>query len=991
MHIAQQWTLETRRFPSFHDFFSFPIVFRFFLFCLLSLSSSLVSAHTAKQLSDYYTSVWTTSNGLPHNSINDIAQTTDGYMWFATWEGVVRFNGKDFELFNRSPKTHMADSASRSLFASNNNRLWVGGARGSVAERLGFEWIGQPSSASLVTGMLVDRHHNLWLSIIGKGVYVRHFIAHGQYQPEQMVIEDTNAYGIVEADNGDIYSATDAGVYLYRDGKVGLLPNQPFKHANSVSSKNNQLFVASDNGAWIWNGVRWINIDPQLAQYDLTLVKQDSDGAFWIGTVNHGLLRKQVGRSLESFPASSFLSHHRILSWFQDQDDNIWVGTANGLANIRHAPFINIDSSNGLIGNYVRTALALDDHQLLVGSATGLSLVSRGKASDAVKPSFQDKLSVLALAKDQQGGVWVGTHAHGVMHWQNNQLSPYMSLAQGLPSEEVRAILPDSQGNLWIGTMRGLAKRTPVGKVTIYTKAQGLPGNFIMALAEDETGKIWVGTGVGGAYIEKGVVHSLDLTPLDEAQYVFDFYVEHGFVWMATDRGIIRYRQQDGTLANIGRANGLPIDKFFQFKRQGDKVWLTSNMGVWLLSYQQVVAIADGKEKHLDYQHFDVTDGMGSTQANGGSNPASAVSGERFYVATANGLSFISLHALEQSMSVKTLPVVIENVAADGQIFNPDVQHTIAAGTNRMSFSYIGLSFVSASSLEYQTKLVGFEKQWTHRGRDTYTEYTNLPPGHYEFMVRARYPYQQWNNETAVYAFDIEPLLWQRASVRTGLGLLLILAIYSLMRWRVNQLKRSEENLIHLVGEKTAELREQAERFKQLSNEDALTGLYNRRAFNTQIEKRFKHAKSVHQSIFLAIIDIDHFKAINDTYNHLRGDQVLARVASLLSEHAQSPELVARWGGEEFTVLFKGNEQEATVFFEQLRGKVARVDFSDVCVGLGVTVSIGVASSDDVNHYSSLVIFADEALLKAKCDGRNQVIFHQTHLQAVVSEGETVG
>ncbi|WP_319023948.1 ligand-binding sensor domain-containing protein [Vibrio navarrensis] len=154
---------------------------------ILMLTASLSTSLFAQplRLSDYFSETWSSNQGLPHNSINAIAQTQDGYLWFATWEGVARYNGLNFKRFDRNPQTHMLDSGTRSLAADSANRLWVGGARGSLALRQGYTWHAQTPLPSLVNFILVDLQQNLWFAIEGKGVVFRPHLNDGRYGEDQ--------------------------------------------------------------------------------------------------------------------------------------------------------------------------------------------------------------------------------------------------------------------------------------------------------------------------------------------------------------------------------------------------------------------------------------------------------------------------------------------------------------------------------------------------------------------------------------------------------------------------------------------------------------------------------------------------------------------------------------------------------------------------------------------------------------------------------------
>ncbi|MGC9553479.1 GGDEF domain-containing protein, partial [Vibrio metoecus] len=358
----------------------------------------------------------------------------------------------------------------------------------------------------------------------------------------------------------------------------------------------------------------------------------------------------------------------------------------------------------------------------------------------------------------------------------------------------------------------------------------------------------------------------------------------------------------------------------------------------------------------------------------GGTNPASATlpSGELFF-ATAKGVASIEVKRLQQ-LSELRLPVVIESVSFDSESINPETQHIAAAGTNRVSFNYVGLGFVMSERLQYRTKLEGFDQNWSYRGQTTLAEYTNLAPGNYQFFVSARYPYGEWNDATYVYRFTIEPHFWQRKEVIVLAGMLVLAFAVSLVMWRIRALKRRELYLVEQVALQTHKLRLQAEKFEKLSKEDELTGLANRRAFDLYLKQAFSRTDNPPQQVSIALLDIDHFKQINDRYSHIIGDQAIIAVSQQLLEYVGDKKRVARWGGEEFTILFFGEPKNAWSYFEHLRRNIEQMDFSSIAPGLAVTVSVGFADGSQAENYESALKLADHALLTAKKLGRNRVV-----------------
>ena len=933
--------------------------------------------YAVTSVNDYFTEVWTSHDGLPHNSVNAIAQTEDGYLWFATWEGVARYNGISFTLFSRDAATGIVDAGTRALKASSNNQLWVGGARGGLTLREGFNWYPQDIAQGLVNDILEDHQGNLWIAIEGEGVFLRPHLSEKSYGAEQKVL-DIGAYRLVQYKDGPIFAATEQG--LYRLGSdlptPLLLPDvAPDTRVNDLSfDHQGTLLIASDLGAWSYDGESVKRYRNELSNSTITTISEDKSGFIWLGTLSKGLARLGYDQ-LEFVDTSNGLPNNRVLSWYQDVEGSIWVGTNAGVLRLRSAPFTSINQADGLMGNFTRTVLPITGERFLVGTSQGLSLIIDGKASPA-SSSYSARQSILSLAQSISGKVYVGTQRAGVYEWFNGDMSPLINRASGLPSDEVRAIYEDSKGTLWLGTTSGVMKIDASGERQLITQENSnLPDNYVMAMAEDLRGRIWIGTAEGVAmYHSSGAIEEISIAGFEGAQYVFGFYIEPGYVWMATDRGLLRYDVNQGTIGGIGKPSGLPIDKIFQvvYDHMGS-FWLTSNRGIWKIGYVEAHRVASGELNSIDFEHFDEADGMGSDQVNGGSTPAavSTRQGDMAF-ATANGLSMIRPTSLKQLYQYR-LPVVLERVDADGVLINPQKIRTLEPGVNRLRIRFAGLSYIMSQRIQYQTKLVGFEDEWNYRENQSVAEYTNLPPGKYEFLVSARYPYGAWSNSDTSYQFEILPFWWQRIEVQVLAFLTLVALLASLVLWRIRVLKLRQVYLAQQIELKTQALREQSERYEKQSKEDPLTGLSNRRAFDEQVRSDFILAFPLLSHLNLAIIDIDHFKQVNDRFSHIVGDEVIKLVASYLNTTVLEPNQVARWGGEEFTVLLHCSPDEAKRICKKLLEGVAQIECPSLEGAFDITVSIGLANGLGCKDYQTLLKRADQALYTAKENGRNRV------------------
>ncbi len=192
----------------------------------------------------------------------------------------------------------------------------------------------------------------------------------------------------------------------------------------------------------------------------------------------------------------------------------------------------------------------------------------------------------------------------------------------------------------------------------------------------------------------------------------------------------------------------------------------------------------------------------------------------------------------------------------------------------------------------------------------------------------------------------------------------------------VRELEERAEVLQRLVDEKTARLHAALNEIQSLASKDTLTGLCNRLKIDEHLEREINRSHRYLTSLSLILLDVDHFKDVNDTYGHLKGDQVLIALAELMQRRVRKTDILGRWGGEEFLLLCpETGLQDAALLAESLRATVAEHDFglSGKC-----TVSLGVTSYAPGDSAESLVGRADKALYAAKYGGRNLVICRAT-------------
>ncbi|MFY8326345.1 ligand-binding sensor domain-containing diguanylate cyclase [Pseudoalteromonas sp. ZZD1] len=952
-----------------------------FLFLMIQ-SVCFANEQTRLPLNDYFSETWSTRSGLPHNSINSLAQTNDGYIWVATWEGLARYNGREFKLFTRSEIPGLPDSGLRSLSAQADGSLYIVGARGGVSHLQHGQWHTKPQAEAMVNHILKTNTNELWLALEGKGLVYRA----ADSDIETHILINLSAYRLIQDLDGVIWAATSDGLYKIENKKARLitadmgLPSAPIY--TLLLTRQGQLIVGGERGAWKFSNGKFTPVHQQLNGESISSLLEDDHHDLWFGTINNGVFRLS-GFGLEHLDAKAGLPGNRTLSLLQDRENSIWVGTNGGLYRLREAPFSSWSKKRGLSSDYIRTVMSHSDGSIWLGGSTGLNRMYNDHIESFSLVDSDKPLSVLSLAEDDSGGVWLGTYTAGVMRVLNGQIHTVINRDSGLASNEVRALLFDNQQRLWLGTATGLTRIEVDGSLTQFTTKQGLPGDFIMALELDSKGNVWVGTGVGVAMFNDtlGKFKGQLFPRKFNAEYAFGFYSQNEYMWMATDRGLIRFNIDTGDVAMLGREQGLPVDKLFQIVAQGDSFWLSSNRGIIQVNQHQVNELLNNSQHKADalhYQMYDEGDGMLSAQANGGSNPAAVLHKDgSIWFATAQGAATALPERLKRASQLE-LPTVIESILVDGKntpLITKGEAVLLPPGSDRISFHYAGLSFIMPQRIKFQTKLLGYNDKWVDRQQLNITEYTNLAPGKYTFMVRAGYPNGQWQENHKALDFVIQSFFWQKLSFKLMVFFSLILLFFGLYKYRLYHYKKIEKELKLRVKQQTRDLQQQTDAFAHQASHDQLTGMPNRRAFDNWLAENFDNIKQSGQPLSIAIIDIDHFKRINDNWSHIVGDKVICVIATILQQCCNdNANQVSRWGGEEFTLLLPNKTAtQAVEICEQLRLDIESYDFSPIAMGLKVTVSFGIADSSLVDEYDRLLVQADQALYKAKNTGRNRV------------------
>jgi signal transduction histidine kinase/ligand-binding sensor domain-containing protein/CheY-like chemotaxis protein len=782
---------------------------------LCFVATLYASLDPAKAIKQYHQDLWTTDQGLPQNDVLAITQTPDGYLWFATEQGLVRFDGLNFKIFDSANTPELKVSSIGALLVDRSGDLWVGTRGGGIArfhrQHITAFTAKDGLSSDVVNALLEDRRGDLWIGT-GAGLNRLHagkftsFTTHDGLPDDEVFsialgpgdalwigthnglsrlsnhsftsfkvsdgLADAYVRKVFYDRLGQLWIATNGGgLCRFKDGRFQTYNTSSGLLSNALST----VFV--DGAGTVWTGgfqggiTRLANgkVTPYsardgLASDDVRCFFEDRYGDLWIGTGGGGLNRLSNGRLFTSYGVREGLSQNTALGVFQDRSGDIWVGTADGGVNRIHDGEITaIRQSNGLGSNMVFSIAQTADGDIWFGTHNGLNRIHNGALSLITKRDGLIDNKVSATFVDRDDALWVGTRL-GVSRIQGGRIRNF-SKQDGLSNNFVPIIFQSHDGAMWFGTFGGGLNRFSNGKFQSYQLAQGLSNNVVVAMFEDRDHVLWIGT---------------------------------------LDGGLNRLR--DGKFTNVTVKDGLPDNSIYSiFDDNSDNLWMSSGKGVFRVSRSQLNDFADKKLKTLSVVTFGISDGMKSTDCNGGFQPAGWKSRDgRLWIPTMRGVSVVD----PASVALNDPPpyVRVDSASIDG--VRVDLDSSIAAkpGRGQLEFRYSAPNFLSPLKTVFRYRLNRFDRAWVEAGNRQLALYTNIPPGDYRFDVIASNGNGRWSEPQSV-PLTLGAYFYQTAWFR-GLCAFLVL-IGGAMAWLHNMRQRDvrERALEARVAERTSDLR----------------------------------------------------------------------------------------------------------------------------------------------------------------------------------------
>ena len=723
----------------------------------------------AKRITQYVFDSWQLRDGLPVSGVRSIAQTPDGYMWFGTEEGLVRFDGVRFTTFARDDRQR--PFTIDSMLVDHDGALWLGTTAGLVLWKHGVaaSYTTRDGLAhNAVRCLYEDRQHVIW--VCTRGGLSRFDRSRFTTYTRRDGLPHETVNDVVQGRDGSFWIGAAEGLSRWKDDRFQVFTTSQGLASNAVQvlleDRAGTLWAAAFEGLTRIAGadVRTFTSADGLPPAAIRDLEEDRSGSLWISTHGGGLARLREGR-IERFTKEHGLAGDLLRDIHLDHHGALWLSTSYaGIGRLKDSPFTAYTTREGLGYDPVRAVLEGRDGSVWVAThGGGLSRI--GQASITTYTVSHGLLSdvVFALHADRSGRLWIGSYNGGLNIFQDGRFVAVAS--EHLPRHHnITAILQDRSDNVWITTWGGGLKRYAAGAFTTFTTRDGLSSDYLSTIIERKDGSLWVGGRDGLTSLAHGRFARHAPPGGWSTHDVSSLYEDHdATLWIGSSgRGLVRFK--GGEFTAYTTDEGLFDNTVFSILDEGGRLWMSSNRGVWRVSKLELNELAEGKRTAITSVSYGVADGMKAAECNGGSQPA-AWRGQdgRMWFATARGA--VVVHPSAAVDPIEPVQVLVEEVLAEGRVVSRAGEMAISrvpAGSQRFEFHYTAPDRTAPERLQFRYRLDGVDDEWIEAGTRRVAYYTRLPPGAQRFRVEAVDRGQPWTAAGAAsFGFTLQPHFYQ--------------------------------------------------------------------------------------------------------------------------------------------------------------------------------------------------------------------------------------
>jgi signal transduction histidine kinase/ligand-binding sensor domain-containing protein len=750
------------------------------------------------------------------NQLNYLACSERGFLWIATFEGLIRYDGFEFNAITHQDHSELK-GGTFDVLVDRNDAVW---AFDSNHRYLFRNQNGQMSSwpTQKITRVI---DYTLYKDWNGDALFL------GGNRFYRIVDEEIEAYPIAGlneltiyhalfADDGSLWIAGETGeLYRIIDGEVShFSPKELGAGSNRIvnieQGLNGSIWaISSSNDLLHYQDGTWrITQDERLAKSgQIRDLLAEADGTVWIGSQS-GMFRYNDG-AIEKLIQYGAQDEDHIFSITLTREGSIAYTTLNnGLKLLQKRIFKTYTERNGLGRGVARCILPHPDGGYLIGSTNGVDRINTD--SDRVEQQFPELQGVdttdIEIISPEE--IYFSSYGQGLFHYKDGKIR-HTTQEDGLISDTIYSMEKTADGRLVLATYYGLDIYDG-NKLTSISVEDGLPSNIAFSLFTDSRQRLWISLASAGlCYLQDDQpVHFTKGTPLENVTVFHLSEDRDGTIWGGYSGGVLRIR--DGQLKTFNLTGIFPRANIFHVWNDGaGSLWLTSNSGLFQLKKE--LFEKDELPKDIPYQSYHKADGLPSNNTTALSR--AYMDDHSFWVPFNGGV--VQVDPEKANAPPLIAPAVIDQVRANEQIITAHLLNETASlvfepGLQRLRISYTAPIFQATTRTIFHTRLLGFE-DWESTSRRE-AVYTNLPPGDYTFEVGIR-PHDDRKEHApdAVLHFTIKPYFHQTITfyILAAGGFLLIGYLINFLRLRAS--KRHHRHLGTLVDARTRELRHRSE------------------------------------------------------------------------------------------------------------------------------------------------------------------------------------
>ncbi|HTG44819.1 MAG TPA: two-component regulator propeller domain-containing protein, partial [Verrucomicrobiae bacterium] len=673
------------------------------------------------------------------------AQDHDGFLWFGTENGLVRFDGLEFKVFNEQKPPAIPHNFVSSLLVARDGSLWAGTRTGGLTRYLNDEFIlpVPELSEEKVEAIVQTADDAIWLATAAglkriKGQTVTTFSRTNGLPDERIT-------ALAAAKDGSLWiGARNGTLCRYFEDRFTEIKDEQMKRSSSVKAlaedpASGDLWVAHDgDGLFHLRGNRLTRIDvlPDYHIENLQALSFDNEGQLWIGTQHHGIARYKDG-IFSRFDVPDGLPTADVLALFLDKEGSMWAGTLfGGLNRLHRGKVATFSQREGLFAETISCVLDDGDGGLWLGTRLHGLLSYRNGVFLSVELAKDFSPDIRALLLDKRANLWVGAKDGGIAQRLSNGRVVSIENSGSATLSDITVFFEDSAGQIWIGSKRdGIRVYDPLeGKVTrVYD--QQFFRTHIRCFAEAADGTVWIGTQNGLVELKEGRFTPRFVAEFPDAS-IRSILIEAGAdLWIGTrDNGLLHL--SGNRVVQFNSSTGLIHNRIYHLLRNGSDLWIAGNRGIERVSFHELEAFEAGKVPRISSEILTERDGLRTGECSGDSTPSAAVARDgTLWFGTRRGLAVVDPG--QPATAAKFPKVFITGVILDSTPVNPKSIQRLPAKTVRVQIDYAAPALRDAAKVTYRYRLSGVDKEWVNAGRLREAVYYNLKPGKYQFEVAA--------------------------------------------------------------------------------------------------------------------------------------------------------------------------------------------------------------------------------------------------------------